>query len=251
MSKYFLCNLSFWQILPGIFNGTTCHWFHCIPEWKWNPSVSEGACGDDDRCFHCWTKSFVWNCNEIHNKTSAALAPFGGNAFADVIPVIWDGINGKGRRQQDMLWSYCHKSKAEHNSNGSTRRRPSKLSRGNSDEILRLEKTGDWISIQASYLWAVKWCIKIHALSLWNLRDSLEVTIELIQQQQNLSVLCGVLEVLSIVSQKHKETGTSETISNALLACLSTNLNPSYPKIDSNNVLLTESAAAYLVTSIN
>ena len=32
-----------------------------------------------------------------------AAAPFGGNAFADVIPVIWDSINGKGKRQQDML----------------------------------------------------------------------------------------------------------------------------------------------------
>lgn len=32
-----------------------------------------------------------------------AVATFGGNAFADVIPVIWDGINGKERRQQDMI----------------------------------------------------------------------------------------------------------------------------------------------------
>ena len=30
-------------------------------------------------------------------------APFGGNAFAYVITVILDGINGKGRHQQDML----------------------------------------------------------------------------------------------------------------------------------------------------
>ena len=82
-------------------------------------------------------------------------------------------------------------------------------------------------------------------LSLWNFRDSLEATIELIQQPQNLSVLCGVLELLSIFFEKHKDTGNSGTILNALFACLSTNLNPSYPKIDSNPSKLATTTLCY------
>ena len=80
-------------------------------------------------------------------------------------------------------------------------------------------------------------------LALWEFDDSLERTMGLIQQPQNLAILCGILELLSIFFEKHKEKGNSGVILNALFACLSANLNPSYPKIDAHNVVVIKYAA--------
>ena len=53
------------------------------------------ALGDEERVV-------VGTAMKCITTLAKAVAPFGGDAFTDVIPVIWDGINGQGRRRPCM-----------------------------------------------------------------------------------------------------------------------------------------------------